>query len=294
MVLTVHHLGISQSERIVFLCEELGIEYKLVKHTRDPIMAPKSFKSLPGNQTGAAPFLEDSEAGITLSESGAICDYVLGKYAHEGGSKKLKKEYGDKGYVDFVYYYNFANGNLQPALSKAMLLAAAQVPQDNAMAQYAAHSVNQSLSMLDAHLKDNKWLAGEDFTVADCMIIYSLTTQRYFAPRSYEKYPNIVRYLKDIGERPAYQKAMEKGDPEMKLLLGAEAPEKSLVAGGRSGIGYLEEEVAKSIVCFCCVHPYCMLTSSYNVSDLNSGRVNMFVPSMTEVPPSWGVLEGSL
>ncbi|CAO2656096.1 Nn.00g048990.m01.CDS01 [Neocucurbitaria sp. VM-36] len=234
MVLTVHHLGISQSERIVFLCEELGIEYNLVKHTRDPIMAPQSFKSLPGNQTGQSPFLEDPEEGVTLSESGAICDYILGKYANQGG-RKLKKEYGDKGYVDFVYYYNFANGNLQPTLSKVMLLTAAKVPQDNPMAQYAAHGVHQSLSILDSHLKDNKWLAGEDFTAADCMIIYSLTTQRYFAPRGFEEYPNIVRYLKDIGERPAYQKAMEKGDPEMQVLLGAEAPEKSLIAAG--GVG---------------------------------------------------------
>ena len=74
MVLTVHHLGISQSERILFLCEELAIEYKIVHHTRDPIGAPESLKSIPGNSTGKAPFLEDPEAGITLSESAAICD----------------------------------------------------------------------------------------------------------------------------------------------------------------------------------------------------------------------------
>ncbi|KAF1843671.1 putative glutathione S-transferase [Cucurbitaria berberidis CBS 394.84] len=232
MVLTLHHLGISQSERIVFLFEELGIEYNLVKHVRDPLMAPQSFKSLPGNRTGQSPFFEDPEAGITLSESGAICDYILGKYANEGG-KRLKKEYGEKGYVDFIYFYNFVNGNLQPALSRAMLLAAAQVPADNMMAQYANHGVRQALDILESHFKNHKWLAGEDFTAADCLIIYSLTSQRYYQPRGYEEYPNIVRYLKDIGERPSYQKAMAKGDPEMEPLLGVKAPEKSLlVAGG--------------------------------------------------------------
>lgn len=235
MVLKVHHLGISQSERILFLCEELGITYDLVKHTRDPIFAPQSFKSLPGNATGQSPFLEDPEAGITLSESGAISDYILGKYASEGGKKKLKKEFGEKGYVDYIYFYNFVNGSLQPATSRAMLLAAAQVPKDNAMAKYALSGVQQALAIVDAHLKSNKWLAGEDFTAADCMIVYSLSTGRYYGPRGYEEYPNIVRYLGDIGERPAYKRAMEKGDPEMKLLLGAEAPEKSIIAAG--GVG---------------------------------------------------------
>ncbi|KAH7378695.1 glutathione S-transferase-like protein [Pyrenochaeta sp. MPI-SDFR-AT-0127] len=231
MVLTLHHLGISQSERIVFLLEELGVEYNLIKHTRDPILAPRAFKTLPGNQTGQSPFLEDPEAGITLSESGAISDYILGKYADQGG-KKLVKAYGDPGFVNYIYFYNFANATFHPALSRAMFLSAAQAPKDNTMVQYATHGVNQALEIIDSHLKNNKWLAGDDFTAADCVIVYSLSTNRYFGPRSYEKYPNIVRYLGDIGERPAYKRAMEKGDPEMKLLLGAEAPEKSLMEVG--------------------------------------------------------------
>lgn len=78
-MITVHHLGISQSERIVWLMEELGLEYKLVKHVRDPIMAPESITSVPGNKTGKAPFIEDPDAGVTLSESAAICDYVVSK-----------------------------------------------------------------------------------------------------------------------------------------------------------------------------------------------------------------------
>ena len=76
-MITVHHLGISQSERIVWLFEELGIEYKLVKHTRAPMLSPESLTSIPGNNTGKAPFIEDPDAGITMSESAAICDYVV-------------------------------------------------------------------------------------------------------------------------------------------------------------------------------------------------------------------------
>ena len=47
-MLTVHHLGISQSDRIVWLCEELEIPYELKKYDRDPVsrLAPADYKAL--------------------------------------------------------------------------------------------------------------------------------------------------------------------------------------------------------------------------------------------------------
>jgi glutathione S-transferase len=47
-MLTVHHLGKSQSERIVWLCEELGIEYELRCYARDAktMLAPPEYKAL--------------------------------------------------------------------------------------------------------------------------------------------------------------------------------------------------------------------------------------------------------
>ena len=52
MTITLHHLGVAQSEKIVWLLEELDLEYKLIKHTRDPLLSPESLKSIPGNETG--------------------------------------------------------------------------------------------------------------------------------------------------------------------------------------------------------------------------------------------------
>lgn len=233
MVLTIHHLGLSQSERILLLLEELGVPYNLVKHDRAPSLAPPSFKSLPGNKTGQAPFIEDPEVNITLSESGAICDYILAKYPTEAKQTRVKKEIGEQGYENYVYFYHFANATLQPAMAQVMLLELIQAPQDNFLVKYAHGNVEKYLQILDSHLGANKWLAGDDFTAADCMMIYSLTTKRYYGPLvSYEAYPNIVRYLGDVGERPAYKRALEKGDPEMRPLLGAKAPEKTLLELG--------------------------------------------------------------
>lgn len=234
MVLTVHHLGISQSERIIFLCEELSIDYKIVHHTRDPVAAPQSLKDVPGNQSGKAPFLQDPEAGITLQESGAICEYILAKHAAgQVGSqlqdKKLFKTFGEDGYSDYLYWFHWSNGSFQALSSRFTFFELGQIPQDNIAYQISFAGMTQMLRTLDNHLAKNKWLVGEDFTVADIMTTYSLTSKRYFGPRiSYAEYKNILRYLKDIGDRPAYQRAMEKGDPEMQLLLGAEPPAKLL------------------------------------------------------------------
>ena len=230
MVLTVHHLGISQSERIVWLCEELGVDYKLVTHTRSPILAPDSLKSIPGNASGKAPFMEDSDAGVTLSESGAIAEYIIHKYG--GGKLAVGSSADAKAYAEYLYWFHFSNATLQPAGSTSMFINGAQVPADNMMKQFADSRLQSALQQMDARLGESKWLAGDELTAADVMVVWSLTSQRYFAPLSLAPHKNILRFLQDVGDRDAYRRAMEKGDPEMALLLGAEAPEKSIMEVG--------------------------------------------------------------
>jgi glutathione S-transferase len=77
-MLTVHHLGISQSERIVWLCEELGIPYELKRYDRDPVtrLGPPEYKAL--HPLGTAPIITDGD--LVLPESGAIMEYIIGKY----------------------------------------------------------------------------------------------------------------------------------------------------------------------------------------------------------------------
>jgi len=229
MALTIHHMEISQSERILFLCQELGVPYTLVRHKRAPMLSPESLKSVSGNHTGKAPFIEDPDNNITLSESGAICEYILAK----SGDTKLTKKYGDRGYADYVYWFHYANGGLQPAMMGEMFLMHSVLPEDDPTRAWVHQRLVDALKHIDEQLRDNKWLAGEDFTAADVMTVYSLTTQRYFGPNiSYSEFPNIGRYLGDIAQRPGYKKAMEKGDPEMKLLVGVEGPETTIIRQG--------------------------------------------------------------
>ena len=227
MTIIVHHLGISQGERILWLCEELGLPYEIVKHTRSPLGAPDSLKAVTGNATGKSPFIEDTDAKIGLAESAAICEYLI----HTYGEGRLAIKPGDKQYPDYLYWFHFANGTQIPTMQDWMFLSL--VEGDNIAKQIADQRVHAMLKVADERLKNSRWFAGPDFTAADIMSMYGFSTQRYWGPQwSYEKYPNIVRWMGDCAVREAYRKAMAKGDPEMALLTGVEGPKIGMFAAG--------------------------------------------------------------
>jgi glutathione S-transferase len=116
MVLKVHHMGISQSERIVFLCEELDIPYELKIHTRAPMLSPESLKSISGNVTGKSPFIEDTDNDITLSESGAIAEYIIQRY----GNGRLSVKPSESSYAQYLYWFHWSNATLQPQMAASM------------------------------------------------------------------------------------------------------------------------------------------------------------------------------
>jgi len=103
-MLTVHHLRISQSERIVWLCEELGIDYDLKLYNRDPDtrLAPPELKAL--HPMEIAPLIEDSDT--ILGESGAIVDYIITKYAPD---TNLIPDPDHPDFTDHLYWFHFAN-----------------------------------------------------------------------------------------------------------------------------------------------------------------------------------------
>ena len=82
-----------------------------------------------------------------------------------------------------------------------------------------------AVKVVDERLARNEWLAGETFTAADVMTVFILTTMRLFISFGLEPYPNVLRRLKAVGERPAYRRAMERGEAGFTPLLGARAPE---------------------------------------------------------------------
>ncbi len=210
-MLTVHHLGKSQSERIVWLCEELGIPYELKTYARAPLLAPPEYKAL--HPLGAAPVITDGD--LVLAESGAIVEYITAKYG--GGRLTLGPEHPD--FANYLYWLHFANGTLQAALGRSMILGRLKLAGDDPVLATARARLDNAFNLVEARCKQAEYFAGQEFTAADIMMGFSLTTMRYFQPYDYARLPGLRAYLKRIGSRGAYQRAMAKGDPGMKLLL---------------------------------------------------------------------------
>jgi glutathione S-transferase len=212
-MLIVHHLGKSQSERIVWLCEELGLPYELKHTARDPVtmLAPAEYKAL--HPIGSAPVIVDGD--LVLAESGAIVEYISGKY----GNGRLVLTASHPDFADFLYWFHFANGTLQAHLGRLMILNRLKLAEDNPILLATRTRVDRAFDLVEARTSEAEYLAGQDFTTADIMMGFSLTTMRYFQPYDLKRCPSIIAYLARIGARPAYRRAMEKGDPGMRLLL---------------------------------------------------------------------------
>ncbi len=205
-MLTIHHLATSQSDRIVWLCEELGVPYDLVRTERDPVtrLAPDSYRAL--HPIGTAPIVQDGD--LTLGESGAIIEYII----HRHGGGRLAVKPADPAYADYLFWFHFANGSFMPAVMMGMVGSMAAGADSPVLAHLRAR-VDKAWGMVEARLGEAPYLAGAEFSAADIITLFPLTTMRLFSPRDLANYPNIARYLQTIGARPAFQRAMAAADP---------------------------------------------------------------------------------
>jgi glutathione S-transferase len=210
-MITVHHLKVSQSERVVWLCEELGIDYELKTYARESNgAAPAAYKAL--HPQGTAPIITDGN--LALAETGAIVDYILARY---GGGKLVVGPQAPN-FADYLYWLHFGNGFFVP--STMMAIVASRMAGDNQQAAQVFTGRNElAYRMSEDRLGKVPYFAGPEFTVADIMMVFPLATMRIVTGRDLNASPNLRAYLKRIGERPAYQRAMQKGDPGMKPML---------------------------------------------------------------------------
>ena len=212
-MLRIHHLGHSQSERIVWLCEELSLPYELASYERDAvtILSPPALKAL--HPLGAAPVIEDD--GLVLAESAAIVEYIIVK--HGGGRLRLGPDHPD--FASYLYWFHFANGNLQPVMGRLMMVGRVGLAPDHPVQVAAQGRLDRVMALVEARLAEADYLAGHKFTAADIMSVFSLTTMRLFQPLDLRPYRNILAYLQRIGARAAYRRAMAKSDPDLVPML---------------------------------------------------------------------------
>lgn len=201
-MLTVHHLNNSRSQRILWLLEELEIEYEIKFYARDSDTnrAPKELKAV--HQLGKSPVIEDGPD--IVAETGAIIVYILDKY----GDGELRPEKGIPEYVDYVHFLHFAEGSamlpLLLSLYTSYLGDAAAPLQPMIMAE-----IKGILDYCEYQLTSSEYFAGDHLTGADIQMIFPLEAAK--ARGRLKGYEACNEYVEKIHKRPAYLRALARG-----------------------------------------------------------------------------------
>jgi len=208
-MITVYHLTSSRSERIVWLLEELGLDYQLERFRREQNgAAPEAMKAI--HPLGRAPVIRDGD--MVLAESGAIVEFVV----HRHGGARLAVAPNAATYPRYLYWLHFAEGSLMPLLQIALALSRVPDATASPLGTRVQARTQLLLGFVDAEIANVPYFAGADFTAADVMMTFPFTTMRRFLDYDLEPYANIVAYVKRIEARPAYQKAMALAGPDAK------------------------------------------------------------------------------
>ncbi len=208
-MITVHHLSTSRSERVVWLLEELGLEYQLDWFQREASgAAPSSMKEI--HPIGKAPIITDGDTA--LAESGAIVEYIVRR--HAGGRLGVEPQSPD--YARYAYWMHFAEGSLMSLMLIALVLSRVPEAKDSPVKARITNRMTQMLAFVDGELAGRSYFVGDVFTAADVMMLFPFTTMRRYLEYDLAPYPNVQAYLARIELRPAYRKAMSIAGPDVK------------------------------------------------------------------------------
>jgi glutathione S-transferase len=218
-MIIVHHLNNSRSQRVLWLLEELGLDYDIVRYQRDPqtMLAPPELRAI--HPLGKSPVLTDD--GVVVAESGAIVEYLIERY----GNGRLIPPAGTPERLRWRYFLHYAEGSaMTPLLLKLVFDRVESSPAPffvRPIARAIAHKVkssfitpqiNNHLDYLEAELGKTDWFAGADFSAADIQMSFPLEAASARAGLGASR-PRLNAFLQKIHARPAFQRALERGGP---------------------------------------------------------------------------------
>ena len=216
-MLTIHHLNNSRSQRVLWLLEELGVPYEIVRYERQPDMrAPRELRAI--HPLGKSPVITDG--GNTIAESGAIVEYLIETY----GDGRLIPPPKTPERLRYSYWLHYAEGsampllllkllfNVMPKRSPALLRPLVHKVSNQALTTLVNPQLKQHMAFWESELQKSEWFAGNEFTAADIQMSFPL--QAAAARGGLEHgHPRAMDFLTRIEARPAYQTALEKGGP---------------------------------------------------------------------------------
>ena len=219
-MITLYHLNNSRSQRILWLLEELDVEYIVKTYKRDPITirAPKSLKAI--HPLGKTPVITDSNGDVTVAESGAITEYLITHYdvARIFQSDNAQEQRSN------IYWSHFAEGSFMPPILMALIFRRIkQTPMSffvklvargivkKVMGEFVQPEIDLMVGFIEQSLEGRDWFADSKPTAADFQMSFPL--EALFAAEEVcpQSQPNICAFVKRCQSRPAYLRALEKG-----------------------------------------------------------------------------------
>jgi len=203
-MIRLHHLDASRSHRILWLLEELELEYEIVPYRRDrkTMLAPASLRAV--HPLGKAPVVEES--GRILAESGAIIEVMVERH----GASRLAPPRGTPEWERYVYWLHYAEGSAMPPLLLKLVLTK-MGPLGWPARGYVNGQLKLHLDYMQGELAKHAWFAGDAFSAADIQM--SFPVEAAVARAGGDARPELARFLARIHERPAYQRAVVRGGP---------------------------------------------------------------------------------
>lgn len=217
-MIVVHHLNNSRSQRIIWLLEELGVDYEIKRYQRDPktMLAPKSLLKI--HPLGKSPVITDGD--ITVAESGAIIEYLIDRYDVE---HKLVPAAGTPTRLRYTYWLHFAEGSaMSPLLMKLVFNHIEKAPMPffakpiakaiskKTKENFIEPQIKAHLDYIESELEISNWFAGGRLTGADIQMSFPLEAAAARGGLD-ESYPKIMAFIKRIHARASYKRALERG-----------------------------------------------------------------------------------
>ena len=218
-MIIVHHLNNSRSQRVLWLLEELGLEYQVKRYERDAktMLAPPELKAV--HSLGKSPVITDGAQ--TIAESGAIVEYLIERY----GNGHLIPPPGSAERLRYTYWLHYAEGSAMPPLLLSLIFGKVKESPapflirpivrgiaDKVLNSFVRPQLATHLDFMESEMAKSEWFAGDQFSGADIQMSFPVEAAASRGVLNSGR-PHLMAFLDRIHARPAYQRALETGGP---------------------------------------------------------------------------------
>ncbi|BGP54329.1 hypothetical protein JCM8202_000761 [Rhodotorula sphaerocarpa] len=219
----VHWLEDSRAQRIVWLLQELGLDYEVKHYKRDPntLLGPKELYEV--HPLGKSPTIvvTDGDETVTMAESGAIVEFLIERYGADklavtpaSGSMQARS--------DYLFWLHYPEGSAMlpsmlamvfgrlPGQAPWFLRPVVQTVSTGVMDKMVVPRLKAHYKFIDKSLEGREYFVAGKLTGADIMMSFVAEVMDA-SPLAAADFPNIARWHASMTARPAYKAALEKG-----------------------------------------------------------------------------------